>query len=241
MKTKCVIIDDEPLAIEVIESYINKMNDLELTGKFTNPIIAFEKIRSDTPDLIFLDIEMPELSGIDFIRTLANPPAIIFTTAYREYALEGFELEALDYLLKPVSFERFLRAINKYYKIYSSPVQTKITEQLPGPEQEYIYIKENKKAVKVFLRDILYLESLKDYVKVVCKECKIITKSTMNHFGEILPEEKFLRIHRSTIIARSAIKTVSHSMIETGNRQFTIGRNYKNEVLKALKLSNSGF
>lgn len=235
-KIKCLITDDEPLAMDVLENYIQQLDILELTGRCNNALEALGFLQKNKVDLLFLDIQMPKLTGIDFLKTLRNPPKVIFTTAYRDYALEGFELNVLDYLLKPISFERFIIALNKYHAY--NPVNNfpaTITPQIVMPNEEpFIYLKSDKKMVKVFLKDILYIESLKDYVKVKTFEKDIITYQKISYLEEKLPDEKFLRIHRSFIIAVDKIKSFNTSFIDIGNEEIPIGRLYKIEVMRAL-------
>jgi len=226
---KCIIVDDEPLAIEILESYAAKLDNLEIAGTFRNALAAFTFLQENTVDVIFLDIQMPRLSGIDFLKTLKNPPKVIFTTAFREYALEGFDLEVTDYLLKPISFERFLKAVSKV----QSPQVT--TPPPPAePRDSYVYFKVDKKMIKTRISDILYIESIKDYVKVRTPDKEIITQQKISYLEESLPRETFLRIHRSFIINVDRVDAYSATEIEIGKHSLPIGRNYKQEVLDAL-------
>lgn len=236
MRTKCLIIDDEPLAIEIIESYLQKVEGFEVVAKFNNPLDAFDFLQKKSIDLMFLDIQMPKLSGIEFVKTLKKVPKIIFTTAYRDYAVEGFELDVLDYLIKPISFERFLKAINKYYQAGSMPAQLLVNnpEHPNVAEDPHFYVKENKKMVKIYLKDILYIESIKDYVKIYAINKAVVTKQQISFFEEILPTEQFLRIHRSFIVSVSKIEAFSSSTVEVGKKELPIGRSYKNMVLNTL-------
>ena len=229
---KCIIVDDEPLAIEIMESYVQKVDQLELKGSFRNAVTAFSFLQSNPVDVIFLDIQMPKLTGIDFLKTLKNPPKVIFTTAYRDYALEGFELEIVDYLLKPIPFDRFLKAVSR---VIQQPVQpiTKNAAVTESTEQP-LFFKVDKKMVKVKMSDILYIESIKDYVKVKTHDKEIITQQKIGYLEESLPKHIFLRTHRSFIAAINKIESYSASEIEIGKIQLPIGRNYKNEVLRVL-------
>jgi DNA-binding LytR/AlgR family response regulator len=229
---KCIIVDDEPLAIEIMESYVQKVDQLERKGSFRNAVTAFSFLQSNPVDLIFLDIQMPKLTGIDFLKTLKNPPKVIFTTAYRDYALEGFELEVVDYLLKPIPFDRFLKAIGKVIQQpVPAPVKnTPVNESIDQP----LFFKVDKKMVKVNVNDILYIESIKDYVKVKTAEKEIVTQQKISYLEESLPKHIFLRVHRSFIVAINKIESYSASEIEIGKIQVPIGRNYKSEVLKVL-------
>jgi DNA-binding LytR/AlgR family response regulator len=228
---RCIIVDDEPLAIEIMESYVQKVDQLELKGSFRNAVTAFSFLQSNPIDLIFLDIQMPKLTGIDFLKTLKNPPKVIFTTAYRDYAIDGFELEVIDYLLKPIPFDRFLKAIGR---VIQQPVNTLVKQVVTETTEQPIFFKVDKKMVKVNMNDILYIESIKDYVKVKTREKEIITQQKIGYLEESLPKHVFLRIHRSFIAAVNKIESYSASEIEIGKIQLPIGRNYKNEVMKVL-------
>jgi DNA-binding LytR/AlgR family response regulator len=227
---KCIIVDDEPLAIEILESYVSKVEQLLLVGTFRNAVSAFTFLQQNQVDLIFLDIQMPKLSGIDFLKTLRNPPKVIFTTAFRDYAIDGFELEVADYLLKPIPFDRFLKSVAKiiHQPVPSSPV-------IKAEAQEnYVYFKVDKKMVKTRMSDILYIESIKDYVKVRTPEKEIVTQQKISYLEESLPGEKFIRIHRSFIVNREKIDAYSATDVEIGKFTVPIGRNYKNDVMKVL-------
>jgi DNA-binding LytR/AlgR family response regulator len=232
----CIIVDDEPLAIEIVESYVAKVEQLQLSGTFRNAISAFAFLQNNTVDLMFLDIQMPKLNGIDFLRTLKNPPKVIFTTAFRDYALEGFELEVADYLLKPISLERFLKSVAK---VLHQPIAQPLSA--PGKVEtsdNFVYFKVDKKMIKVKMNDILYIESVKDYVKVKTFEKEIITQQKISYLEESLPREQFLRIHRSFIVNRERIDAYSATDIEVGKFHIPIGRNYKNDVMKMLAVNN---
>jgi DNA-binding LytR/AlgR family response regulator len=231
---KCIIVDDEPLAIEILESYVSKIEQLKLEGSFRNAISAFTFLQQhNNIDLIFLDIQMPKLSGIDFLKTLKNPPKVIFTTAFRDYAIEGFELEVADYLLKPIPFERFLKAVAKVLHTPVSPAVANGNGKAEAAD-DFVYFKVDKKMVKIRMGDILYIESIKDYVKVRTAEKEIVTQQKISYLEESLPKEKFLRIHRSFIINRDHIDAYSATEIEIGKHHIPVGRNYKNDVMKAL-------
>ena len=235
MALKCIVVDDEPLAIEVLESYLDKMDSLELVGKFRNAIKAFDYLQSgEEVDLIFLDIQMPKLTGIDFLKTIKNAPKVIFTTAYREYALDGFELEVVDYLLKPISFERFMKGVAK---AMDSTDQEKI--QIPptansNNDEPFIFFNSDKKMIKVFLKDILWVESIKDYVKIITAEKEITTHQKISYMESKLPETEFIRVHRSFIVHISKIDSYSATEIEISGNSIPIGRNYKSEVIERL-------
>src|SRR5687767_8163287 len=232
MAIKCIIVDDEPLAIEIVESYVNRIDQLQLEGTFRNAVQAFAYLQQHPVDLIFLDIQMPRLSGIDFLKTLKNPPKVIFTTAFRDYALDGFELEVADYLLKPIPFDRFLKAVAK---VLHQPVSTSLTGQVKNDANDnYVYFKVDKKMIKTRMADILYIESIKDYVKVRTAEKEVVTQQKISYLEESLPKEKFLRVHRSFIINRDRIDAYSATDVEIGKFHVPIGRNYKNDVIKVL-------
>jgi DNA-binding LytR/AlgR family response regulator len=229
---KCLIIDDEPLAQNVIENYLEQFSFIELVAKCDNAISALEWIKKQKIDLIFLDISMPFISGIEFIKALQHPPAIILTTAHKEFAVESYELNVLDYLLKPISFERFLKAINKLDTQTSHDIKPVINE----PESDsFIYVKSEKKNVRVLLKDILFIESIKDYIKIHTIDKTIITQVSISAIEQRLPDN-FLRIHRSFIIAKDKITAFTQHDLEIGKYQIPIGRNYKMVVSKNFNL-----
>ena len=234
MKTKCLIVDDEPIAIQVINAHLDKIPNIEIVAKSRNALEAMEVLRLKAVDLIFLDIQMPQITGIDFIKTLSNPPKIIITTAYREFALDGFDLEVLDYLLKPISFERFLKALNRYYKSIPNDLNPVQNNSVNKEESAFINIKADRKVLKVRLADIFYIEGLKDYVKIHTLEKVIITKENIGHIDEKLSEAGFLRIHRSFIVSIEKIKAFTAEIIEINNKELPIGLVYKNIVLNKL-------
>jgi DNA-binding LytR/AlgR family response regulator len=236
MKIRCIAVDDEPLALRVIESHVEKLSEVELVAKCSNAIEAFEILKHKDVDLIFLDIQMPELTGIEFLKSLRNPPLVIFTTAYRNYAIDAFELDVLDYLLKPISFDRFLKAINKYYARHEEKHQElKNVSMGSTPEKDHIFIKKNKTLVKILFKDILYIESLKDYVKIHTPEEMYMVKYQISHLEQELPDEQFIRVHKSFIVSTEKIATISPRSVGIGDEKIPIGRNYKEFVLKRLK------
>jgi DNA-binding LytR/AlgR family response regulator len=225
---KCLIIDDEPLAQNVIESYLNNFSFIELVAKCENAIMALEWIKKQKIDLIFLDISMPFISGIEFIKTLKNPPLIILTTAHKEFAIESYELNVLDYLLKPISFERFLKAINKLGNRAFENI--KLGNEESGNDV-FIYVKSEKKNVKIMLKEILFIESLKDYIKIHLQDKTIITQVPISSIEQRLPDN-FLRVHRSFIVAKDKITAYTQHDLEIGKHQIPIGRIYKLIVSK---------
>ena len=240
MKTRVMIVDDEDLAIEIIEQYLSNLPNIEIIARCNTGLEAFEEIHQKEPHLIFLDIQMPQLTGLDLIKSLKNPPKIIITTAHRKYAIEGFELDVIDYLLKPISFERFLKAMDKFYKSANIPGQSTVVNTGDNFEKEdFVYVKENRKLVKIKYDEILFVESLKDYVIVHTDKKKIITKERISVLEEKLPGDKFIRIHRSYIVSVSKISAITPVSLEIGSKELTIGRNYKNSVLKFLNFYNT--
>ena len=235
IKITCLVVDDEPPALEVLRKYIEAIPNLHLAGLCVNAVEALAIIQEQPVDLLFLDIQMPQILGTDFIRTLANPPKIIFTTAFRKYAVEGFDLDAVDYLLKPISFERFLKAVNKIMK--TSIKQTNIPEGLSGTEKanSFIHFRADRKIIKVALDEILYIESLKDYIKVVTLSKTILTKHSISSLEENLPANAFTRIHRSYIIAVNKIDFFTNELVGIGKQELPISRMYRHEVEKVLK------
>jgi len=229
---KCLIVDDEPLAQDVIERYLKNISNIDLIAKCENALSALDWLKRQKVDLIFLDISMPFISGIDFIRTLKNPPEIILTTAHREFAVESYELNVLDYLLKPISFDRFLKAINKLNNYHSELIRPAVEVSENDP---FIYVKSDKKNIKIFLSEILFIESLKDYIKIHTTDKMIITQVQISAIEQRLPEG-FLRIHRSFIIAKDKITAFTQHDFEIGKHQIPIGRNYKAMVSKNFNL-----
>lgn len=233
MSLTCYIIDDEPLAIEVIESHVSKIDGLEVKATFQNAVKAFQELRNNTVDVLFLDIQMPRLTGIEFLRTLKNPPKVIFTTAYREYALEGFELDVIDYLLKPVSFERFLKAVNKVFDSTDAPASSQINTDVVD-EHHYVFVPSDKKNVKICLEEILFIESKRDYILIKTENKEVTTYQTITYMEERLPSDQFVRVHRSFIINLKKIESWSNNEVELAETTIPIGRTYKREALKKL-------
>lgn len=233
-KLRCLIVEDEPLAAEVLEEYIQQVPFLELKGTCIDAIDALKVLQAQAIDLLFLDIHLPGLKGLDFIRTLRHPPKVIVTSAYADYALEGYELNVVDYLLKPIDWSRFLMAVNKLAKPAVVPPPPHPVD--PGQqEQEHLFFNVNKRKVKVFLHEILYIESLKEYIRITTPSKSILTKYQLNQMEERLTRHRFLRIHRSFLVARDKIETFSATDVEIGGKQLPIGRNYKEEVLALLE------
>src|SRR5215203_863648 len=235
-KIKCLVIDDELPARDVLQKHIAGVEVLELAGTCTNAVEALSFLQSNTVDLLFLDIQMPHILGTNFIRSLKNPPKVIFTTAFRKYAIEGFELDAVDYLLKPISFDRFLKAVNKVMQTSFS--ELKSDDEIPDKKLSlsgYISFRSDRKMVKVGLNDILYVESLRDYVKIVAVMNTIITKQSISSVEEMLPKQMFLRIHRSYIVALNKISSYNHELVWIEKQELPISRMYRHEVEAVLK------
>jgi DNA-binding LytR/AlgR family response regulator len=237
MKIRCLIVDDEPLAVDVIKNHLEKVDQLELAGTCKNAFEVYNYLNKRNVDLIFLDIHMPELKGTDLLKGLQNPPKVIFTTAYREYALEGFELNALDYLLKPISFERFMQAINKYFE-QSNGDQDVTFHKSKRTEDSFIYVREKNMVHKILTRDILYIESLSDYVIIYYYNKKITVRNTMTAIEEMLPQDDFVRIHRSYIVSIQHISKFTAHSISINEKELPIGPSYSKEVFKMLNYNN---
>jgi len=235
---KAIIVDDEPLALDVLETYIEKMPELSLVAKCENAIEANEAIKNNEVDLMFLDIQMPQITGVEFLKSLNNPPAVIFTTAYPDYAVEGFELNAVDYLLKPISLDRFMKAVNKV----TEKISNKATENSGTVEMEgdFFFVKADKKLIKVDFEDIIYIEGLKDYVIIRQETGRVITLQTMKSLEKKLPESTFKRVHRSYIVNINKINAVVGNMLEVTEKGQTkhipIGKNYREELLNIINL-----
>ncbi len=239
MSLKCIIVDDEPLALEVLEAYIERIEGLELVAKCENAVKAFDALKKLQVDLIFLDIQMPKLTGIDFLKVLNPAPKVIFTTAYREYALESYELNVVDYLLKPIAFNRFMMAVNKAMDGTVEYEESAEEASLLKNDHPYIFLKADRKMVKVYLKDILYIESLKDYVRIKTPEKEIVSLQKISYLEQKLPEDLFMRIHRSFIVPIKKIEAFSNHAVEVGGKELPIGRNYKNQVLDILNNDSS--
>jgi|SRR6218665_395938 len=229
---RCLIVDDEPPAREIIRRYIEQVPGLQFAGECGNALQAFSFLQQHTLDLIFLDIRMPQLNGNDFLKTLKLPPKIIFTTAFPEYALEGYELDVVDYLLKPIRFDRFLKAVNKAFQLTHTKTEMIATDEKKN--DSFVYFRADRKMIKVMLRDILYIESMKDYIKVITAGGTIITKQSISSVEAMLPEKDFIRVHRSYIVSLEHIKSFTSEMIEIEKTELPIGKLYRNEVLKQL-------
>jgi len=231
---RCLIVDDEPMARDVIRLYIETLPSLSITGEFGNALDAMLFMQNAPVDLIFLDIRMPQLNGTDFVRSLRNVPKIIFTTAHKEYAHEGFELDVLDYLLKPIRFDRFLRAVNKALPHRQQESDPGIFSHTPETKfaSPFMYVRVDRKMVKVFMDDIHYIESDKDYVKIFTTSSTVITRQTISSVEAMLGKNKFIRIHRSFIVSLDKIKSFSNEIVTIDNKDLPIGKLYRNGFLE---------
>ncbi len=228
----CIIVDDEAVAREVIATHLSKIEHINVIAVCKNAVEAFNHISTQTIDLIFLDINMPEISGISFAKSINSHIKVIFTTAYREYAVDGFELQAVDYLLKPISFERLLKAVNTYFNVYAStPKQELITSETT----DFMFIRSDRKMIKIDFSDIIYIESYSDYIKIHLAERTITTRETISVIEGKLPKAQFLRIHRSYIISISNITSFTNEHITITNKALPISRSYKKEILLVLE------
>jgi DNA-binding LytR/AlgR family response regulator len=235
MKIKCAIIDDELLAINVIENHLKNFDQMMIVGTFTNPLKAYEILEKEKVDVIFLDINMPEMSGFAFMESLNHKPLIVITTAYREYAVKSYEQNVLDYLVKPIPFDRFLKTINKVYQqvyVNSSSSDTSLQQE------PHIFLKVNKKLIKINLNDILIIESLKDYIKVITLLGDYVVHKSLTAITEELPGSNFIRIHRSYTISINKIIALEGNTVEISNRKIPIGRNYLKQTKERILNTN---
>jgi DNA-binding LytR/AlgR family response regulator len=235
-KYSCIIIEDEPLAAEVLADYVKQVPFLELKGICSDAIFAIEVLQKQKIDLIFLDIHLPKIKGFDFIEALNHPPHIIITSAYKEYALKGYEANVLDYLLKPIRFTRFLMAVNKLNNLI--PSNSGHSFPAGSIERAHLFFNVNKKKIKVFLDEILYIESLKEYIRIFTKDKTILTKYQLSQVKEILSNNNFVRIHRSFVVAKDKIEAFTATDVEISGKQIPIGRSYKETVLQVLEPGN---
>lgn len=230
MMINCLIVDDEPLAADVIESFVGKMSHLNLVGKANSATDALALLKANKIDVLFLDIQMPEMTGLELLKTLKNPPIVIFTTAYPNYALESYEIDAADYLLKPISFDRFVKAVNKA----EERLKTATTE--PADTPDYIFVKADGKLVRINIEDICYVEGLKDYVIIHTMNSKVVTHNTMKNIEALLlNDENFIRIHRSYIINLRFVKEIEGNSFRVKDQMLTIGTTFKEDVQAKLE------
>lgn len=232
---QCLLIDDEPPALKVLSRYISDIGGMEVVGQCKNAIEAIEILRNQRVDVIFLDIKMPRIVGTDFLKSLSHPPKVIFVTAYREFAVDGFELDAVDYLVKPVSFERFLKAVTKLNRIIGRDVSY-TGNSTSGVADAFVYLKVNKDMKKIFIDQLLYIESCKDYVKIFLTDGKsFLVKQSITAMENLFSDQNFLRVHRSYIISMDNISSYNGISIRLGKTEIPIGRLYKHSVLERLQ------
>ena len=232
MKINCIIIDDEPLARKGLKEYIQDVAFLYLAGTFDNPLQANDLISGGVTELVFLDIQMPRITGLEFLKSLKNPPPVIFTTAFPQYALEGFDLNALDYLVKPISFERFFKSALKAKEYYE--VRRQFQAESSGQVADYFFIKADNKLVKIMLTEVLFVEALQNYVSIQTTSQKFITYLTFKSVEEYLPSDRFIKTHKSYIIAAEKVDSIEGNNIRVGNHDIPISRNMKEEVMEKL-------
>ncbi len=225
-KIKCIIIEDEPLAVKVLADYISQVPFLELQGTFKDAILATDYLRNNHTELIFLDIHLPKLKGMAFLKTLTHPPAVIITTAYHQYAVEGFDLNVTDYLLKPFEFERFLIAVNK---VRSGEIEKQPPNESAGIK-DYLFLNVQKKKVKILFSEIVYIESQREYIKIITTKREYISKMSTHEIEDFLPSNLFKRIHRSYIISVSKIESYTAEMVEVNGVSIPIGRGYRDII-----------
>jgi DNA-binding LytR/AlgR family response regulator len=230
----CIIVEDEPLAAEVLQDYIRQVPFLKLACCCSDAFYAMESLQNFDIDLMFLDIHLPKMKGLDLIKVLKKPPKIIITSAYQEYALQGYEFNVIDYLLKPIEFSRFLKAVNKIEQ--TKEIVLPARPVAPPTERAYLFFNVGKKKVKVFLDEILYIESMKEYIRVNTKSKSVLTKFKLSQVDGLLSENNFLRIHRSFIVAKDKIEAFSATEVELGGKRLPIGRSYKELVLSVLEV-----
>ncbi len=239
MNLKCIAIDDEPLALDIIEGYVEKVEFLELLTKTTSAIDALKIIRSEPIDLIFLDIQMPDLSGFEFLESLDRSPLIIFTTAYDDYAVDSYNYNAIDYLLKPFSFARFLKAVKKAHKLFNTNKTGNITIEKKD-KVKYIFVNVDGNIIKLFLNDILFIKSLTDYIEIKTAEKRYIVRESLKDVEKTLATNNFIRVHKSYIVSLSKIDLIEGNTIKIHNEEIPIGRSYRNNLLNVINTNKIG-
>jgi two-component system LytT family response regulator len=240
---RCLVVDDEPLAIDILTDYISKIPFLELVESFKNPIDALSAVQQNKADLVFLDVQMPELTGIQFLKITNGKCKVILTTAYQEYALQGYELNVLDYLLKPIAFDRFYKAAQKAQELFSQNSSVNTVTETPTTTaatitNDFIFVKTEYKIQKIYLDDILYIEGLKDYISIYTKTERIITLQSMKKMEEVLPDHKFIRVHKSYILAPDKIESIERSRIYIADKIIPIGDTFRDGFFKMIENKN---
>jgi DNA-binding LytR/AlgR family response regulator len=233
---RCIAVDDEPLALDIIEKYISRISELQLISRCSSALEALEVLKQQDVDLVFLDIQMSELTGIQFLKSLKNPPMVIFTTAYDQYALEGYDLDVVDYLLKPIPFDRFLKAVNKASDIYASQ---KLKSDSPDPQRDFLFVRSEYQLVKITLGDILYIEGLKDYVKIFSGPKPVFSHQNLKTIESKLPSKDFIRIHKSYIVSVKKIEVIQKNFVVIGGNEIPIGDSYREQLYKLINEDKS--
>ncbi|MEZ5072267.1 MAG: LytTR family DNA-binding domain-containing protein [Bacteroidales bacterium] len=233
---RCLIVDDEPPARELLSSYVARLEDMKVMAQCGNALEAFSALQRYPVDLMFLDIQMPKMTGLELVRSLKDPPKIVLTTAYKDYACEGFDLDVMDYLVKPISFERFLRTVDRYHKYRQSPQPREAQEEENANpfDHAYLFIKVNKEQVKVFLKEILYVEGLKDYIRVVTTKQSYVTYNRLTYMEEVLPDGHFVRIHKSYIVALRHLDSYGTDSVRIAGQSLPVGRSFKQKFQEEL-------
>ncbi len=234
---RCIIVDDEPLALDILENYIQRVPHLNLVKRCKNALEAYDFLQRESVDLIFLDIHMPELTGIDFLKSLSSRPLVIFTTAYSNYAMEGFNLDVLDYLLKPIAFDRFLKAVDKASRLLLSEAE-EATELRQEAKEDFLFVKSEGKMVRVRFEDVLFVEGMKDYVQIQMTDQRLIVHQTMKNMERALPADRFLRIHKSYLVAVGKIESLDGNLVEVGRHKLSVGASYRDELLAHIQRYN---
>lgn len=233
-KVSCLIVDDEPIAREILYDHLSKIERIRIVASCSGAVEAFNIINTKEVDLIFLDINMPEISGLSFAKSITNDVKIIFTTAYRQYAIDGFDLQAVDYLLKPISFERLFKAVNLYFEVYDTK-KDQLKEDHMSITDNFMFVRADRKMVKIDFLNIVYVESFSDYIKIHCTTETIITRETISNIESKLPSQHFIRIHRSFIVALPHVISYTHEYVEVKGKTLPIGRTNKVGVLERLE------
>lgn len=235
-KISCIVVDDEPTAREILVSHLSKIDSIEVVGEGANAIDAFNLINTHQVELVFLDINMPQISGLSFAKSINKDIKIIFTTAYREYAIDGFDLQAVDYLMKPISFERLFKAVNLYYDVYFKK-ETSVQVENEQHNNDFMFVRVDRKMVKINFADIVYIESLSDYLKIHTTASVLITRETISNIEAKLPSQDFIRVHRSFIASLAHVLSYTNEYVEVLNKTIPISRSYKTLVLERLEKS----
>ncbi|MEO0897508.1 MAG: LytTR family DNA-binding domain-containing protein [Bacteroidota bacterium] len=238
MKLRAIAIDDEPLALDVIKSYANKLSDLELVDTFQSPMNGIAYLRENQLDLVFVDIQMPDLNGLQLIQSLSQPPMVIFTTAYSEYAVDSYEFAAVDYLLKPIPFERFMKAVNKAMDQKKAQGALMELEEAQDGQKEFLFVKSDTRFFKVYFQDILYIEGMRDYVAIHTPQHRILTLTSMTNMIKRLPAEMFMRVHKSYIIGLTHISLIQHNRVFIKDQEIPISNSYKENLAQYIEESN---